>query len=49
MQAGDRIIINTPGGGGWGSSTEPKNTAAKKPHERLRGSVADRRALQEGV
>lgn len=53
MGAGDRIIIETPGGGGWGvpSNEKKERIAAAVSHDRgaARGSYAERRAAQEGV
>ncbi|GAA5862471.1 hypothetical protein JCM8547_002075 [Rhodosporidiobolus lusitaniae] len=52
MGAGDRIIIETPGGGGWGKEGEEKRTGdGKENHERghPRGSHYERQAAQEGV
>ena len=51
MQAGDRIIINTPGGGGWGpvgKESLSKQSAKKDPkHAWKGGSVAGRQAEAE--
>lgn len=51
MQAGDRIIINTPGGGGWGpvgKESLPKQSAKKDPKLAWRGgSIAGRQAEAE--
>ena len=49
MQAGDRIIIMTPGGGGWGrAGTESKIVAQRDIREAWRkGSLASRSETQE--
>ncbi|BGP19682.1 hypothetical protein JCM10213_001858 [Rhodosporidiobolus nylandii] len=54
MGAGDRIVINTPGAGGWGSSDTPAEKApAKTPSTNgflgVMGSLAERAAAQLGV
>ncbi|KAK6841339.1 hypothetical protein PG987_002199 [Apiospora arundinis] len=45
MKPGDRIIINTPGGGGWGKVGEEKTASSKKDHTEAwrKGSHASRR------
>ena len=57
LQPGERFIINTPGGGGWGSASGQESvdnvsgvneSAAKKQYARASGSVAARRETQEG-
>jgi len=49
MGKGDRLIINTPGGGGWG---EPEEDERDIPHEKIpwsaRGSLAERERVQAG-
>lgn len=49
MQAGERIIINTPGGGGWGKvGEESKVVKGKDPkHAWRQGSVALRQSEAE--
>jgi len=49
MQAGERIIVNTPGGGGWGKvGNESKAVKSKDPkHAWRHGSVASRQAEAE--
>ena len=48
--AGDRIIIHTPGGGGYGAPTdEPQQKAAHRARPATRGSLADWQALQLGA
>ena len=52
MRAGERIIIMTPGGGGWGCKGEEKEELnevwEKDPKAAWRGgSVASRAAIQE--
>lgn len=50
MGAGDRIVIHTPGGGGFGTPTDDAPaTAQKPPPSHLRGSLADWHALQLGA
>ncbi|BGP29500.1 hypothetical protein JCM10296v2_001239 [Rhodotorula toruloides] len=53
MGTGDRIVINTPGGGGWGKVGEEKRTkgdeAQKHGRHDARGSVFERSQAQEGV
>lgn len=50
MGKGDRLVIETPGGGGWGSSTpEEIGRDRVKEYEHVwspRGSIAERAALQ---
>ncbi|KAK7941231.1 uncharacterized protein PG986_013618 [Apiospora aurea] len=47
MKPGDRIIINTPGGGGWGKVGEEKIASSKKDHTEAwrKGSHAAREEL----
>jgi 5-oxoprolinase (ATP-hydrolysing) len=49
MQPGERIIIMTPGGGGYGRVGEEKKTEKKKDHEQnwRKGSLAQRQETQE--
>jgi 5-oxoprolinase (ATP-hydrolysing) len=49
MQPGERIIIMTPGGGGYGRVGEGKKTEKKKDHEQnwRKGSLAQRQETQE--
>ncbi|KAM0714245.1 hypothetical protein Q7P37_010032 [Cladosporium fusiforme] len=51
MQAGDRIIINTPGGGGWGpvgKESQSKQSQRADPKSAWRGgSIASRQAEAE--
>lgn len=49
MQAGERIIINTPGGGGWGvEGQDSKATKGQDPRQAWRqGSVAARQQTAE--
>ncbi|BGP13340.1 hypothetical protein JCM10213_001473 [Rhodosporidiobolus nylandii] len=51
MGRGDRIIVETPGGGAWGLAGEEKRTKQKTWHGRHdpRGSHFERTAAQEGV
>lgn len=44
MQPGERIIINTPGGGGWGKVGEESKVVKQKDHREAwrKGSVATR-------
>ncbi|GAA6038543.1 hypothetical protein JCM8097_004622 [Rhodosporidiobolus ruineniae] len=51
MGKGDRIIIETPGGGAWGKEGEEKKVEKRQPHGRHdpRGSHFERQAAQEGV
>ena len=51
MQAGERIVVMTPGGGGWGrEGGERKIRPKADPTKAWRGgSVAERAAAQEGV
>ncbi|GJJ12953.1 hypothetical protein Clacol_007200 [Clathrus columnatus] len=48
MGKGDKLVIETPGGGAWGSKKEEENTAEDKwkPEWSARGSWKDREALQ---
>lgn len=52
LQPGERFIINTPGGGGWGSPSQAQGvteeTPTKKYHGRAAGSVAAWKEAQEG-
>jgi 5-oxoprolinase (ATP-hydrolysing) len=49
MKAGERIIVITPGGGGYGQPGKEKQVKRKKDHEQSwkRGSLAERLATQE--
>ena len=49
MAAGERIIIMTPGGGGYGRVGEEKKVVMKRDHEERwkKGSLAERSATQE--
>ncbi|OCK80115.1 hypothetical protein K432DRAFT_404971 [Lepidopterella palustris CBS 459.81] len=49
MKAGERIIINTPGGGGWGKEGEESREVRKQDpmHAWRKGSVAQRQELAE--
>ncbi|GAA5929373.1 hypothetical protein JCM1841_004206 [Sporobolomyces salmonicolor] len=53
MGKGDRIIIETPGGGGWGKLGEEKQVRHKDKHHHgrghPRGSLHERASAQEGV
>jgi N-methylhydantoinase B/oxoprolinase/acetone carboxylase alpha subunit len=51
MGAGDRIVIETPGGGGWGQEGEEKRLKERGEHGRHdpRGSHFERVSAQEGV
>lgn len=58
MGKGDRIVIWTPGGGGWGradddnggrSGQDEKENVAKHGRGDPRGTVAERQAAAEGV
>ncbi|KAM0755614.1 cytoplasmic protein [Meredithblackwellia eburnea MCA 4105] len=54
MGAGDRIVINTPGGGGWGTPGQQQQKENTKPPTSAvapvtRGSLAERNAMQLGV
>ncbi|GAA6023159.1 hypothetical protein JCM10207_005746 [Rhodosporidiobolus poonsookiae] len=53
MGAGDRIVICTPGAGGYGSPDAPREEAAKSPPSNgflgVMGSLAERAAAQLGV
>ena len=49
MGKGDRLVIETPGGGGWGVPDPERPTLKKHVHSSLwepRGSFADRAAEQ---
>jgi 5-oxoprolinase (ATP-hydrolysing) len=52
MGKGDRLRIETPGGGGWGLPTEresPQGDAVEPVKEwTTRGSLAEREAVQRG-
>jgi 5-oxoprolinase (ATP-hydrolysing) len=50
MSAGDRIIINTPGGGAWGAVGDTPTAPARNVpnHHGPRGSLAERKAAWEG-
>jgi N-methylhydantoinase B/oxoprolinase/acetone carboxylase alpha subunit len=48
---GDRLIIETPGGGAWGKREEGKENESLKPYKHVwapRGSLAEREAAQAG-
>ena len=49
MKAGERIIVITPGGGGYGEPGQEKQLQRKKDHEQSwkKGSLAERLATQE--
>jgi 5-oxoprolinase (ATP-hydrolysing) len=49
MKPGERIIIHTPGGGGWGKEGEKENvTGGKDPKESWKGgSIAGRQSTAE--
>jgi 5-oxoprolinase (ATP-hydrolysing) len=49
MQAGERIIVNTPGGGGWGIAGEGSKVVKRQDprHAWRQGSVAQRQAEAE--
>jgi len=49
MQPGERIIINTPGGGGWGKAGSESKTLRKQDpkHAWRGGSVASRQSMAE--
>lgn len=49
MQAGDRIIVRTPGGGGWGQIGGQSQVIQEKDHRRAWrcGSIANNTAMQE--
>ena len=49
MKAGERIIVITPGGGGYGEPGKEKQIQRRKDHEESwkKGSVAERLATQE--
>lgn len=45
LAAGDRLVLNTPGGGGWGTPTSEVNGHADsgyKPQWEARGSLAEK-------
>lgn len=44
MSAGDRLVLQTPGGGGWGVSSEERKAAENgyKPQWEARGSLAEK-------
>ena len=50
MGKGDRLRIETPGGGGWGVLSENEGDGESEPIKRwtARGSVAEREAAQAG-
>jgi 5-oxoprolinase (ATP-hydrolysing) len=50
MGKGDRLRIETPGGGGWGEKEDFQGEGESKPDKRwtARGSVAEREAAQAG-
>ncbi|KAJ5446106.1 Hydantoinase B/oxoprolinase [Penicillium cf. griseofulvum] len=49
MQAGERIIVRTPGGGGWGQIGDQSHLLYEKDHRRAwrGGSIANNMATQE--
>jgi 5-oxoprolinase (ATP-hydrolysing) len=49
MKAGERIIVITPGGGGYGEPGKEKQIQRRKDHEESwkKGSLAERIATQE--
>jgi len=49
MKAGERIVIMTPGGGGWGREGEESKHKRKEDHKKgwRGGSLASRREMQE--
>ena len=49
MQAGERIIIRTPGGGGWGQIGDQRRLLEEKDHRQAwrGGSIANNMATQE--
>jgi len=49
MRSGERIIINTPGGGGWGKVGSDSKTSRKQDpkHAWRGGSIASRQSMQE--
>ncbi|KAK4049399.1 hypothetical protein OIV83_004132 [Microbotryomycetes sp. JL201] len=51
MGKGDRIIVETPGGGAWGSQDQERTVKHHPPHSRgdARGSVRERGLAQEGA
>lgn len=49
MGAGDRIVIHTPGGGGYGAPTDEAVEPVRRSRNTLRGSLADWHALQLGA
>ena len=43
MAAGDRLVLQTPGGGGWGLTTEKREAVAGyKAQWEARGSLAEK-------
>ncbi|KII85442.1 hypothetical protein PLICRDRAFT_44744 [Plicaturopsis crispa FD-325 SS-3] len=51
MGKGDRLLIETPGGGAWGAKTGDENDPGHAPHVgawAARGSLAEREAAQAG-
>jgi N-methylhydantoinase B/oxoprolinase/acetone carboxylase alpha subunit len=50
MGKGDRMIIHTPGGGGWGTKKDVHQTKSVPTTEKIswapRGSLAEREAVQ---
>lgn len=49
MGKGDRLLIETPGGGGWGSGGGGAEDTAHRPAWEARGSFAERAATQASV
>lgn len=51
MQPGDRVVIMTPGGGGWGKVGAEKKVIRRRDAQEawMRGSVAGRTEAQEGA
>jgi N-methylhydantoinase B/oxoprolinase/acetone carboxylase alpha subunit len=57
MSRGDRIIIETPGGGGWGAPASSKDESDRSSGDKagllhtglLKGSLVERVANQLGV
>lgn len=49
MQAGERIVIMTPGGGGWGKEGEESKVKKKEDHRKgwTGGSLASRKHMEE--
>ena len=49
MQPGERIIVNTPGGGGYGKAGEESKISQKKDHQESwrKGSLAQRQETAE--